>query len=410
MLSLEYISLEYISIVAGILLVASIIASKLSSKLGVPALLLFLLIGMLAGSEGIGGIYFDNYSLAKMVGDVALIFILFFGGLDTQWQSIRPVLAQGLILSTVGVALTMLILGSFAWFILGSFSSFALGADGINWVEGLLLGAIVSSTDAAAVFSILKSSNLGLKDNLQPLLELESGSNDPMAVLLTTTLVRMLVTADGSLVELTITLALQLCVGTLVGYLSGRLMAWTTNRLELDIKALYPIVTLARVLLIYGIATVLKGNGFLAVYVAGVVLGNRNFAYKETIIDFHDGISWLMQITMFLVLGLLVFPSQLPAIAPVAVVISLFLMFVARPLSILAGLAFTKYDRSEKLFISWVGLRGAVPIILAIAPITAGLAGAKTIFNVVFFIVLISVSIQGFTLAPTARWLKLAKN
>ena len=403
------LSLEYISIAAGILLLASVMASKLSSKLGVPALLLFLLIGMLAGSEGIGGIYFDNYSLAKMVGDVALIFILFFGGLDTQWQKIRPVLGQGLILSTVGVALTMLILGSFAWFILGSASSFALGVHGIDWVEGLLLGAIVSSTDAAAVFSILKSSNLGLKDNLQPLLELESGSNDPMAVLLTTTLVRILVTADGSLVELTITLVVQLCVGTLVGYLSGRLMGWTTNRLELDTKALYPIITLARVLLIYGIATVLKGNGFLAVYVAGVVLGNLQFPYKETIVDFHEGISWLMQITMFLVLGLLVFPSQLLAIAPVAIAISLFLMFVSRPLSVLVSLALTKYNWRAKLFISWVGLRGAVPIILAIAPITASIADADIIFNVVFFIVLISVSIQGLTLAPTARWLKLAQ-
>ena len=402
-------SLEYFCIAAGILLLASVLASKLSSKFGVPGLLLFLLIGMLAGSEGIGGIYFDNYSLAKTVGDVALIFILFSGGLDTQWQNVRPVLGQGLILSTVGVALTMLILGSFAWFILGSFSSFALGSDGIDWVEGLLLGAIVSSTDAAAVFSILKSSNLGLKDNLQPLLELESGSNDPMAVLLTTTLVRMLVTADGSLVELTITLVLQLCVGTLVGYLSGRLMGWTTNRLALDTKALYPIITLARVLLIYGIATVLKGNGFLAVYVAGVVLGNLEFPYKETIVDFHEGISWLMQITMFLVLGLLVFPSELLAIAPVAIAISLFLMFVSRPLSVLVSLALTKYNWRAKLFISWVGLRGAVPIILAIAPITASIADADIIFNVVFFIVLISVSIQGLTLAPTARWLKLAQ-
>ncbi len=401
-------SLEYFCIAAGILLLASVLASKLSSKFGVPGLLLFLLIGMLAGSEGIGGIYFDNYSLAKTIGDVALIFILFSGGLDTQWQNVRPVLGQGLILSTVGVALTMLILGSFAWFILGSFSSFALGSDGIDWVEGLLLGAIVSSTDAAAVFSILKSSNLGLTGNLQPLMELESGSNDPMAVLLTTTLVNILAAVDASGVELVITLVLQLSVGTLVGYGYGRWISWTINRLPLETKGLYPIATLSRVLLIYGIATFLKGNGFLAVYVAGVVLGNRQFPYKETIVDFHEGISWLMQITMFLVLGLLVFPSQLPALAPVAVAISLFLMFVARPLSVLVSLALTKYNWREKLFISWVGLRGAVPIILAIAPITASLPDAKIIFNVVFFIVLISVSIQGFTLAPTARWLKLS--
>ncbi len=401
--------LEYISIVAGFLLIASVMASKLSSKFGVPGLLLFLLIGMLAGSEGLGGIYFDDYSLAKTVGDVALIFILFSGGIDTKWDNIRPVLGQGLILSTVGVALTMFFLGSFAWFILGSFSSFNVGFDGIDWVEGLLLGAIVSSTDAAAVFSIFKSSNLSLKGNLQPLLELESGSNDPMAVLLTTTLVGMLKTANSSFVELGITLICQIGVGILVGYGAGRLIIWRMNHWALDTKSLYPVVSIAQLLLTYGVATVFRGNGFLAVYLAGIVLGNHKFPYKETIVDFHEGISWLMQITMFLVLGLLVFPSQLPTIAPVAVIIALFLMFVARPLSVLVGLALTKYNPPEKLFISWVGLRGAVPIILAIAPITAGLTDAQTIFNLVFFIVLISVSIQGFTLVSTARWLKLAK-
>ncbi|MDJ0718219.1 MAG: potassium/proton antiporter [Prochloraceae cyanobacterium] len=401
--------LEYISIVAGFLLLASAIATKLSSKFGVPGLLLFLLIGMLAGSEGLGGIYFEDYSLAKTVGDVALIFILFSGGIDTKWDNIRPVLGQGLILSTVGVALTMFFLGSFAWFILGSFSSFNVGFDGIDWVEGLLLGAIVSSTDAAAVFSIFKSSNLSLKGNLQPLLELESGSNDPMAVLLTTTLVGMLKTANSSFVELGITLICQIGVGILVGYGAGRLIIWRMNHWALDTKGLYPVISLAQLLLTYGVATVFKGNGFLAVYLTGIVLGNHKFPYKETIVDFHEGISWLMQITMFLVLGLLVFPSQLPTIAPVAVIIALFLMFVARPLSVLVGLALTKYNPPEKLFISWVGLRGAVPIILAIAPITAGLTDAQTIFNLVFFIVLISVSIQGFTLVSTARWLKLAK-
>ena len=401
-------SLEYLCIVAGILLLASVLTTKLSTRFGVPGLLLFLLIGILAGSEGIGGIYFDDYFLAKTIGDVALIFILFFGGLDTQWQKIKPILGQGLILSTVGVILTTLILGSFAWFILGSFSSFALGPDGIDWVQGFLLAAIVSSTDAAAVFSILKSSNLGLKGNLQPLLELESGSNDPMAVLLTTTLVNILVTADVSGVELVLTLFLQLTVGTLVGYGVGRWMSWVINRLSLDAESLYPVGSIAQVLLTYGIATFLKGNGFLAVYVTGLVLGNCQFSYKKTIVDSHEQISWLMQITMFLVLGLLVFPSQLPAIAPVALVISLFLMFVARPLSVFISLALTKYNWREKIFISWVGLRGSVPIILAVAPITASLTDANIIFNVVFFIVLISVSIQGFTLTATARWLKLS--
>ena len=402
-------SLVYFCIAAGILLLASVLTIKFSSNFGVPGLLLFLLIGILAGSEGIGGIYFDDYAVAKTVGDVALIFILFYGGLDTQWQSIRPVLRQGLILSTVGVAFTTLILGSFAWFLLGSFSDLAVGFDGISWVEGLLLGAIVSSTDAAAVFSILRASRLDLKGNLQPLLELESGSNDPMAVLLTVTLVEMLVTSGVSVVETVIKLFWQLGVGTLLGYGAGRLMSWSTNRLNLDTKGLYPVLTVARVLLTYGIASVLQGNGFLAVYVAGVIFGNSQFPNKETIADFHEGLSWLMQITMFLVLGLLVFPSYLPGVAPVAVGISLFLMFVARPLSVFVSLALTKYNLREKVFISWVGLRGAVPIILAIVPISANLEGAKAIFDVVFFTVMFTVAIQGFTLARSARWLKLAK-
>ena len=303
-------STEFFCIAAGILLLASVITTKVSTKFGVPGLLIFLLIGMLAGSEGIGGIYFDDYTAAKAIGDVSLIFILFYGGVDTQWRSIRPVLAQGLILSTVGVALTTLILGSFVWFVLGSFSGFALGFEGISWVEGLLLGAIVSSTDAAAVFSILKSSRLDLKGNLQPLLELESGSNDPMAVLLTTTLVGMLAAADASLADTAIKLLIQLGVGTLVGYGAGHFIIWAVNRLNLDTKGLYPVSTVARVLLTYGVATALKGNGFLAVYVAGMIFGNRRCTHKETIADFHEGLSWLMQITMFLVLGLLVFPSH----------------------------------------------------------------------------------------------------
>ncbi|WP_268742380.1 potassium/proton antiporter [Crocosphaera watsonii WH 8501] len=394
-------------IVAGLLLLISVFASKVANKFGVPALLLFLFIGMLAGSEGIGGLSFENYNLAKTIGDLALIFILFTGGLETEWKSIRPVLVQGLIMSTLGVALTMFFLGTFAWFMLGSFSSVMVGSDGINWVDGLLLGAIISSTDAAAVFSILKSSNLKLKGNLQALLELESGSNDPMAVLLTTTLVNIVKTGDVSFLNLGITLIAQLAIGIIGGYGFGRLMTWIINNIKVNAQGLYPVISLGQVLLTYSVITLLQGNGFLGVYIAGVVLGNSNFTYKSTILDFHDAISWLMQIGMFLLLGLLVFPSQLITVAPIAIIIALFLMFIARPLSVIIGLAISPYNNSEKLFISWVGLRGAVPIILAISPIAVGIPDAKTLFNVVFFIVLISVSIQGFSLGPTARWLKL---
>lgn len=389
------------------LLLISVFASKVANKFGIPALLLFLFIGMLAGSEGIGGLSFENYNLAKTIGDLALIFILFTGGLETEWKSIRPVLVQGLIMSTLGVALTMFFLGTFAWFMLGSFSSVMVGSDGINWVDGLLLGAIISSTDAAAVFSILKSSNLKLKGNLQPLLELESGSNDPMAVLLTTTLVNIVKTGDVSFLNLGITLIAQLAIGIIGGYGFGRLMTWIINNIKVNAQGLYPVISLGQVLLTYSVITLLQGNGFLGVYIAGVVLGNSNFTYKSTILDFHDAISWLMQIGMFLLLGLLVFPSQLITVAPIAIIIALFLMFIARPLSVIIGLAISPYNNSEKLFISWVGLRGAVPIILAISPIAVGIPDAKTLFNVVFFIVLISVSIQGFSLGPTARWLKL---
>ncbi|MGK7877539.1 MAG: potassium/proton antiporter [Xenococcaceae cyanobacterium] len=404
------IPIEQIFIGVGMLLLASIIASKASNKLGVPALLLFLAVGMLAGSEGIGGIEFDNPLLANSIGDLALTLILFAGGLDTEWTRIRPVLWKGLTLSTIGVVITMLLLGSFAWFMLGSFSSFNIGPEGITWSEGLLLGAIVSSTDAAAVFSTLRSSNLGLKGDLQPLLELESGSNDPMAVLLTTSLIDILTTSDASIINLGISLIQQLVIGIAFGYGAGLVMVLAVNRLRLSAQGLYPVFTLAGVLLTYGITVYLRGNGFLAVYIAGVVMRNRPFVHEETIASFHDSLAWLMQITMFLTLGLLVFPSRLLPIAGVALAIGLFLMFVARPISVFICLAVNRISLPEKLFISWVGLRGSVPIILATFPLTAGISEAERIFNVVFFIVLTSVLVQGFSLAPAARWLGLAES
>ena len=403
-------AIEEIFIVTAILLLLSIISSKVSIKLGIPALLLFLTVGMLAGSEGIGGIEFDDPLLAKSIGDLALTLILFAGGLDTQWRQIRPVLWKGLTLSTVGVVLTMLLLGSFAWFVLGSFSSFDIGAEGITWLEGLLLGAIISSTDAAAVFSTLRSSNLALKGDLQPLLELESGSNDPMAVLLTTSLVNILTTSDASIINLGISLMQQLVVGSALGYGFGLGSVWVVNRLRLGTQGLYPVATLALALLTFGVTATFGGNGFLAVYITGLVLGNRHLVNREIILSFHDGLAWLMQITMFLLLGLLVFPTRLLPIAGVAVAMSLFLMFIARPLSVFLCLAFTRVSFGEKLFISWVGLRGSVPIILATFPLMAGITQADRIFNVVFFLVLTSVLIQGFSLAPLARWLRLAES
>ncbi|PSB05281.1 potassium/proton antiporter [Merismopedia glauca] len=399
---------EQLFIITGVLLLASIFASKAAIKFGVPALLFFLTIGMVAGSEGIGGIYFDDPTLTQLIGNVALTLILFAGGLDTQWRQISPVLYQGLILSTVGVIITTLMVGFFAWLMLGSFSSFNVGLQGISWQQGLLLGAIVSSTDAAAVFSILRASNLNLKGNLQPLLELESGSNDPMAVLLTAELVQILTTANTSLITLGLSLIQQLLVGIILGYGAGRGMVWVLNNLRLSTQGLYPVATLALMLLTSGVTTALGGNGFLAVYIAGVVMGNLPFACRDTIISFHDGLSWLMQITMFLVLGLLVFPSQLLPIAWVGLAVALFLIFVARPASVFLCLLPFHVNLREQVFISWGGLRGAVPIVLATFPLAAGIADAAQLFNVVFFVVLISVLAQGLSLARVARWLGLA--
>ncbi len=402
--------IEEIFIVIAILLLLSIISCKVSIKLGIPALLLFMTVGMLAGSEGIGGIEFDDPLLAKSIGDLALTLILFSGGLDTQWRQIRPILWKGLTLSTLGVVITMLLLGSFAWFLLGSFSSFDIGTKGITWLEGLLLGAVVSSTDAAAVFATLRSSNLVLKGNLKPLLELESGSNDPMAVLLTVSILGILTTSDASIINLGLSLIQQLFFGSVFGYGFGLGAVWVINHLRLPSQGLYPIASLALALLTFGATAVFSGNGFLAVYIAGLVLGNRPLVNKEIILSFHDALAWLMQIAMFLILGLLVFPSQLLPLAGVAVTMSLFLMFVARPLSVFLCLMGNQVSFREKLFISWVGLRGSVPIILATFPVIAGIAQADKIFNLVFFLVLTSVLIQGFSLAMVARWLGLAES
>ncbi|MEL7038881.1 MAG: potassium/proton antiporter [Cyanobacteria bacterium J06592_8] len=405
------VEVELLFISLALLLLASIFASRAANKLGIPALLLFLFIGMFAGSQGPGGIEFDNPSIAKLVGDFALTQILFTGGLDTQWKTIKPVLTKGLTLSTVGVGITMLLLGTFSWFILGSFSSFNIGSEGITWTEGLLLGAIVSSTDAAAVFSVLRSSNLSLKGELQPLLELESGSNDPIAILLTTKLVKLLTNSGGSFLSLGFSLIWQILAGIGIGFAIGRLMILGMNRINIVFPGLYPLTIFAWILLTYSITSILGGNGFLAVYIMGLVMGNDPLLIeRKSLFSFYDSLSWLMQITMFLTLGLLVFPSELLPIAGVATIIGLFLIFVARPISVFICLAWTQISFSEKLFISWVGLRGSVPIVLATFPLMSGLADADKIFNVVFFIVLASATIQGSSLAPVARKLGLVES
>jgi cell volume regulation protein A len=390
------LSIDYLILTGAILLLLSILASKTSGKLGVPSLLLFMAIGMLAGADGPGGIDFSNTGMAQFMGVFALIMILFSGGLDTRWESVKPVLWKGVLLSTLGVMITAGVVGLFVW----QFTGFSL-------VEGLLLGAIISSTDAAAVFSILRSKNIGLKGRLRPLLELESGSNDPMAFFLTITLVQIALLPDTSFWDGILSFLLQMSVGALAGYLMGKAMNWILNHIKLDYDGLYPVLLLGLVLFTYALTSFLKGNGFLAVYIAAVILGNRNFIHKRSILKFFDGQAWLMQIVMFLALGLLVYPSRIIPVIGIGLLVSVVLIFVARPLGVFISLHFFKMQTREKILISWVGLRGAVPIIFATYPLMAGLVKADIIFNIVFFVVLTSVALQGTTLSVVAKWLAL---
>jgi potassium/hydrogen antiporter len=383
---------ENILLVAAILLLFSIVASKASGRLGIPALLLFLLTGMLAGSEGPGGIYFDDPWLSQLVGVVALAFIIFDGGLSTEWHIVRPVFSKGLALSTIGVFITAISVGLFATLILD-----------FSILEGLLLGSIVSSTDAAAVFSILRSRDVQLKGKLEPLLELESGSNDPMAVFLTIGFTQLITTPDSSLLNLVPMFFQQMLLGAMLGFAFGRLAAALANRMNLGYQGLYPVLTIALVMLTYGATTWLGGNGFLAVYLAGLIMRKNDFLHRRSIMRFHEGLAWLMQISMFLVLGLLVFPSELIPIIGTGLMVSVFLILVARPLSVFLSLLPSNLNLREKTLVSWVGLRGAAPIILATFPLVEGVARSDTIFNLVFFIVLTSVLVQGTTIIPAAR-------
>jgi cell volume regulation protein A len=380
----------------SLLLLLSVLSSKASSRLGIPALLLFVALGMLAGSEGPGGIEFDYPKLAQSLGVVALALILFSGGLDTNLGNIRGVLWQGISLATLGVCITTVLVGWFAT----TFLNF-------SFLEGLLLGAIVSSTDAAAVFAVLRGKNVRLRGSLTPLLELESGCNDPMAVFLTVGFISLISFPTASIVELVPLFVHQMSVGALLGYAMGQLMLFLLNRLDLEYEGLYEVLSLALALLTYGATASLGGSGFLAVYIAGLIVGNGRLERQLPLRGFHDALAWLMQIVMFLTLGLQVFPSKILPVIGVGLVLSVFLMFVARPVSVFLALTLSHLTGKEKAFVAWVGLRGAVPIVLATFPLIAGLPHADMIFNLVFFIVLTSVLLQGATLPLMARWLGL---
>lgn len=381
-------------LVASILLLLSVVAWKISSWLGVPALLFFLGIGMLAGSDGPGGIYFDNAFVAQSVGVVALAFILFAGGLDTQWKVVRPALGGALSLSTVGVLLTALVTAVFAILLLH-----------FSFLEGLLLGAIISATDAAAVFSVLGARSLHLQGRIVPLLELESGSNDPMSVFLTIGVIRLLTEPQTSIFEIIVLFVQQMGIGAISGILLGWAAIFLISRFKLSVVALYPVVSIALVLLAYSLTAMLGGSGFLAVYIMGLLLGNNPLQRVNQLTRFHSAISWLMQIAMFLILGLLVFPSHLPGVVLSGLLLTAVAIFIARPVSVFIALAPVKITVREKLFVSWVGLRGAVPIVLATFPLLSNVPNAVFIFDLVFFIVLASVLLQGTTVPLVAQWL-----
>lgn len=391
-----HLTIENILLIGSLLLFVSIIVGKTSYKFGVPTLLLFLAIGMLAGSDGIAGIRFDNPQLAQFIGIVSLNFILFSGGLDTNWNSVKPILREGLVLSTVGVLLTAVSLGTFVYFV----TDFTI-------YESMLLGSIVSSTDAAAVFSILRSKSLALNTNLRPTLELESGSNDPMAYVLTIAFLTLVIHQDQGLASIIPLFLQQMLLGAVAGFVFGKLSKFIINRIKLDFEGLYPVLVIALMFITFSATDSVGGNGFLAIYICAVYLGNQELIHKKTILKMYDGLAWLMQIVLFLTLGLLVFPSQVFPYMGIGLLISIFLIVVARPVSVFLSLMFFKMKLRRRFYISWVGLRGAVPIVFATYPLLAGIEKANMIFNIVFFISVTSVLIQGTTLSIVAKWLKV---
>jgi len=390
------IGVEYLLLIWSVLILLSIAIAKVSDNLGVPTLLLFIGVGMLAGSEGPGGIHFDDPLLAQSIGIIALVFILFAGGLDTSWPSVRPVIWHGIALSTVGVLVTALSVGFLASRVLG-----------FSFPTAFLLGAIIASTDAAAVFSVLRSRKVSLMGNLKPLLELESGSNDPMAVFLTVGLIQLTASPEKSISDILVLFLFQMGIGAITGFSLGKLMVLILNHLRFAYEGIYPVFLLAFASLVYGATSLVGGSGFLSVYIAGLVVGNSDFVHKKSLLRFFDGLAWLSQIAMFVALGLLVFPSRLIPVFPVGLVISGFLMFVARPLSVHVSLMFSRFHMREKALISWVGIRGAVPIILATFPLLANLPDAEVMFNLVFFIVLTSALLQGWSVPIMAHWLRV---
>ena len=395
---------ENILLIGSILLFVSIVVGKTGYRFGVPALLLFLLVGMLFGSDGLG-LQFHNAKIAQFIGMVALSVILFSGGMDTKFKEIRPILSPGIVLSTVGVFLTALFTGLFIWYL-----------SGMSWtnihfplITSLLLASTMSSTDSASVFAILRSQKMNLKHNLRPMLELESGSNDPMAYMLTIVLIQFIQSDGMGTGNIIGSFIIQFLVGAAAGYILGKLAILILNKINIDNQSLYPILLLSFVFFTFAITDLLRGNGYLAVYIAGMMVGNHKITFRKEIATFMDGLTWLFQIIMFLMLGLLVNPHEMIEVAVVALLIGVFMIVIGRPLSVfLCLLPFRKITLKSRLFVSWVGLRGAVPIIFATYPVVANVEGSNMIFNIVFFITIVSLIVQGASVSFVARLLHLS--
>ena len=408
LLAIDLLS-ENLPLLLSILIFAAVLVSKLGSRFGVPSLLLFLLLGMAAGADGLG-LHFDNYKTAESIGHFAMTVILFTAGLETSLDETKPVFRQGVLLSTLGVILTVLFTGLFIYLVPGkSFAAPLLGC--------FLLAAVMGSTDSASVFSVLRGKKLLLRERLGPMLELESGSNDPMAYTLTIILVQVLsaqreAATEGwrTALEAVGLFFLQLAIGVAVGLAVGFAVKWALGRIRLPGGSLYSILILSIGFFTNGIAVLLHGNGLLAIYITAIIIGNRtDIPHRKEILNFFDGMTWLMQLIMFLMLGLLARPSQmLPLVVP-ALLIALFLIFIARPAGVLLCLLpFREQSFRAKVYTSWVGLKGAGPILFALCPVVAGLESSSEIFNIVFLVSLISLLLQGMTLGPVAKRLRLS--
>ena len=386
-----------IMIVCGLVLLMCITSTKILYRFGVPILLVFIVFGMLFGVDGIVGICFDDYQLVSKISTIALIFIMFYGGFGTNWGMAKPVAIQSIFLSTLGVVFTAILTGLFCFFVFKT-----------TLLEGLLIGSIVGSTDAASVFAILRSQRLNLKGSIASMLELESGSNDPCAYMLTVIILGLM--SGGGYGNIIPMILKQIIVGVVISVVLAKLSVYLLRHAKFEIEGFYPIFITAIAVLAYSVSEYFSGNGYLSVYITGIIIGNAKIPHKKSIFQFFDGISWIMQIMLFFLLGLLAFPSKIPSVMIKGISISIFMIFVARPVAIFSILYWFKVHIKEKIFISWVGIRGAASIVFAIFAETYGVSINNDIFHIIFFIALFSVAVQGTAIPKLAKKLDLIDN